>query len=78
MSTSKVQPKTAHYWMMHPVEGGFTPHAEIDDLQWFDFDTAASIAGEVGRARVDRRVGRNIDRLLAGDVVERVEIVERD
>jgi len=44
----KGQPKTAHYWMMHPVEGGFTPHAEIDDLQWFDFDTAASIAG--GRA----------------------------
>ena len=74
----KGQPKTAHYWMMHPVDGGFAPHAEIDDLRWFDFDTAAKMAGRSGETELIVAVGRNIDRLLAGEEVDKVEIVEED
>jgi 8-oxo-dGTP diphosphatase len=26
--------KLVRYWLMEPVEGGFEPHAEVDELRW--------------------------------------------
>lgn len=30
----KARRKLVRYWLMEPIEGGFEPHGEVDDLRW--------------------------------------------
>jgi 8-oxo-dGTP diphosphatase len=30
----KARSKMVRYWLMEPVEGGFEPHGEVDELRW--------------------------------------------
>lgn len=30
----KARRKLVRYWLMHPLEGGFEPHGEVDELRW--------------------------------------------
>jgi 8-oxo-dGTP diphosphatase len=32
--------KLVRYWLMEPVDGGFEPHGEVDELRWLDRDAA--------------------------------------
>jgi 8-oxo-dGTP pyrophosphatase MutT (NUDIX family) len=32
--------KLVRYWLMEPVNGGFEPHAEVDELRWVDREAA--------------------------------------
>jgi 8-oxo-dGTP diphosphatase len=32
--------KLVRYWLMEPVEGGFVPHSEVDELRWLTPDEA--------------------------------------
>jgi len=34
------RPKTVRYWEMHPREGRFTPHNEVDDVRWLALSEA--------------------------------------
>ena len=37
---SRGRPKTVRYWEMHPREGRFTPHNEVDDARWLPLPEA--------------------------------------
>jgi 8-oxo-dGTP pyrophosphatase MutT (NUDIX family) len=37
---SRGRPKTVRYWEMHPREGSFTPHDEVDDARWLPLSEA--------------------------------------
>jgi 8-oxo-dGTP diphosphatase len=37
---SRGRPKTVRYWEMHPREGSFTPHDEVDDARWLSLPKA--------------------------------------
>jgi 8-oxo-dGTP diphosphatase len=32
--------KLVRYWLMEPVDGGFEPHSEVDELRWITADEA--------------------------------------
>jgi 8-oxo-dGTP diphosphatase len=36
----KARRKLVRYWLMEPVEGGFVPHSEVDELRWLTPDEA--------------------------------------
>lgn len=35
--------KLVRYWLMEPVEGGFEPHGEVDELRWLTRDEAGEL-----------------------------------
>ena len=35
--------KLVRYWLMEPVEGGFKPHGEVDELRWLARDEAEEL-----------------------------------
>jgi 8-oxo-dGTP diphosphatase len=35
--------KHVRYWLMEPVEGGFEPHGEVDELRWVTKDEAEKL-----------------------------------
>jgi 8-oxo-dGTP diphosphatase len=37
---SKGRPKRVRYWLMEPGGGEFTPHREVDRIEWLDLDEA--------------------------------------
>lgn len=37
---SKGRPKRVRYWLMEPRGGKFTPHREVDRIEWLDLDEA--------------------------------------
>jgi 8-oxo-dGTP diphosphatase len=37
------RPKRVQYWTMRPVEGAFTPNAEVDDLRWLTHEEALAL-----------------------------------
>lgn len=37
------RPKTVRYWLMDPLEGGFEPTGEIDDMQWVPLPLARHV-----------------------------------
>jgi 8-oxo-dGTP pyrophosphatase MutT (NUDIX family) len=37
---SKGRPKTVRYWAMRPLEGSFSPHAEVDEVRWLSLGEA--------------------------------------
>jgi 8-oxo-dGTP diphosphatase len=59
----KNRPKTVRYWAMAPVEGAFTPNAEVDDLRWVDAGDAAPVL----TYRHDRTVLDRLWEVLPGD-----------
>jgi 8-oxo-dGTP diphosphatase len=54
---SRGRPKTVRYWEMHPREGSFTPHDEVDDARWLPLPEAQRLLSYDR----DRKV---LDRLL--------------
>ena len=40
---AKGRPKVVRYWLMHPVDGDFAPHDEVDDIRWETAEHAAGI-----------------------------------
>ena len=36
------RPKVVRYFAMQPIDGAFSPHAEIDDARWLPLEVAAS------------------------------------
>jgi 8-oxo-dGTP diphosphatase len=39
----KGRPKLVRFWLMEPLEGSFTPGAEVDELRWLEPDEAAEL-----------------------------------
>ena len=39
----KGRPKHVRYWAMTPVDGGFTPTAEVDEVRWLPVDEAKAL-----------------------------------
>jgi len=37
------RPKRVRYYVMDVVDGGFTPHAEVDDLRWLTIQEARQL-----------------------------------
>ncbi len=37
------RPKRVRYWTMRPVDGRFTPNAEVDDLRWVTEEEALAL-----------------------------------
>jgi 8-oxo-(d)GTP phosphatase len=40
---SQGRPKTVRFWALRPVDGAFSPHAEIDDARWLSLGGAHSL-----------------------------------
>ena len=40
---SKDRPKTVRYWAMRPLDGGFNPHREVDEIRWLALDAATDL-----------------------------------
>jgi 8-oxo-dGTP pyrophosphatase MutT (NUDIX family) len=41
-SDSRGRPKRVRYWAMRAESGGFTSHAEVDEIRWLPLDEAAA------------------------------------
>jgi 8-oxo-dGTP pyrophosphatase MutT (NUDIX family) len=39
----KGRPKTVRYWRMHPTDGEFAPHDEVDEIRWETPEAAAGV-----------------------------------
>ena len=39
----KGRPKTVRYWMMEPLDGGFAPNEEVDEVRWLELPAAAAL-----------------------------------
>jgi 8-oxo-dGTP diphosphatase len=39
----KGRSKLVRYWLMEPVEGGFEPHGEVDEMRWATGDEAEEL-----------------------------------
>jgi 8-oxo-dGTP pyrophosphatase MutT (NUDIX family) len=35
--------KVVSYWLMQPIDGGFEPTPEVDELRWLPLETAAAL-----------------------------------
>lgn len=40
---AKGRPKVVRYWRMHPAEGEFVPHDEVDEIRWETPERAAGL-----------------------------------
>jgi 8-oxo-dGTP diphosphatase len=55
----KGRPKLVRYWLMRPVDGGFEPHGEVDELRW------------LGRRAAEELLTYPHDRELVGKALRR-------
>jgi 8-oxo-dGTP diphosphatase len=39
----KGRPKTVRYWAMRPLDGGFRPHGEVDEIRWLTVEAAKEL-----------------------------------
>jgi 8-oxo-dGTP diphosphatase len=39
----KARRKLVRYWLMRPIEGGFEPHGEVDELRWVTRSEASDL-----------------------------------
>jgi 8-oxo-dGTP diphosphatase len=51
------RPKVVRYWTMRPVDGSFTPNAEVDELRWALPDEALALLAY----ERDRELLRSVD-----------------
>jgi 8-oxo-dGTP diphosphatase len=61
--------KLVRYWLMEPVEGGFEPHGEVDELRWVTPDEAEELLTyphdqELVRKAMKRHRLRRLTRML--------------
>ena len=39
----KGRPKSVRYWAMRPLDGGFRPHGEVDEIRWLTVEAAEDL-----------------------------------